>query len=397
MIFTRPGLAGRMAAQLLDPGPLDEALRSGLFLSGLRRTGKTTFLKHDLIPALEERGALVIYTDLWSDVAIDPAELVRTAIREALQAVQQPGSRLMQRLSAVKGASLEAVGIGFSFELEAVGRPGGATLAEALAELVDRTGTDVVLIVDEVQHALTSTAGSDMLLALKAARDAVNTRPDTVGHLLVVGTGSHRAYVAELTSRRNQAFAGAASVPYPLLGKEYLAHLRARLVADGVEPLPSQTALEAAFERLGHRPEELLKALQLLVRRHEANRDVDTVLEIVSSTLRAGMADIELHKIERLGPLADQVFQRIAAAADGEARGLYGREALDEFSTGLGRDVAATDVQRVLDELTAENVVMRAGHGRYSVTDPFVRTVWAERQQLASGALAAPDTDHGTR
>ena len=50
-----------MASQLLHPGVLDEGLRSGLFLSGLRRTGKTTFLRNDLIPALEQEGALVIY------------------------------------------------------------------------------------------------------------------------------------------------------------------------------------------------------------------------------------------------------------------------------------------------------------------------------------------------
>ena len=60
-IYRRPELAAQMTRQLLRPGVLDEGLRSGLFLSGLRRTGKTTFLLNDLIPALEEAGALVIY------------------------------------------------------------------------------------------------------------------------------------------------------------------------------------------------------------------------------------------------------------------------------------------------------------------------------------------------
>jgi hypothetical protein len=48
-----------MARQLLYPGMLDQGLHSGLFLSGLRRTGKTTFMQQDLIPALESMGALV--------------------------------------------------------------------------------------------------------------------------------------------------------------------------------------------------------------------------------------------------------------------------------------------------------------------------------------------------
>ena len=44
-ILQRPELAESMANQLLHPGVLDEGLRSGLFLSGLRRNGKTTFLE----------------------------------------------------------------------------------------------------------------------------------------------------------------------------------------------------------------------------------------------------------------------------------------------------------------------------------------------------------------
>jgi predicted AAA+ superfamily ATPase len=49
-IYRRTELATRMAGQLLSPGVLDEGLRSGLFLAGLRRTGKTTFLLTDLTP-----------------------------------------------------------------------------------------------------------------------------------------------------------------------------------------------------------------------------------------------------------------------------------------------------------------------------------------------------------
>jgi hypothetical protein len=79
-----------------------------------------------------------------------------------------------------------------------------------------------------------------MLLALKAARDAINPRPGTAGHFLFLGTGSHRALVGELTARRNQAFAGATSQPYPLLDREYVRHVLERLRAEGVEPLPSE-------------------------------------------------------------------------------------------------------------------------------------------------------------
>jgi hypothetical protein len=59
-IFRRPELAAQLASRLLHPSVLDEGLRSGLFLSGQRRTGKTTFLRNDLIPELERQGAVEI-------------------------------------------------------------------------------------------------------------------------------------------------------------------------------------------------------------------------------------------------------------------------------------------------------------------------------------------------
>ena len=54
-VFRRPHLATELAARLLRPGVLDEGLRSGLFLSGLRRTGKTTFLRNALVPELDSQ------------------------------------------------------------------------------------------------------------------------------------------------------------------------------------------------------------------------------------------------------------------------------------------------------------------------------------------------------
>lgn len=63
-IFRRPQLAQEMARQLLKPSALDLGLRSGMFMFGPHRSGKTTFLIQDLAPALEEGGALVIYVNL---------------------------------------------------------------------------------------------------------------------------------------------------------------------------------------------------------------------------------------------------------------------------------------------------------------------------------------------
>lgn len=140
---------------------------------------------------------------------------------------------MADRLKKLRHAEIALAGFKFGFKVEAVGTDGGPTLAEAFAQVVDQAKSDIVLIVDEVQHAITSEEGHQMLLALKAARDAINPRPETPGHFIFVGTGSHRALVSELTARRNQAFAGATSIAYPVLDRDYVEYLLARLHAEG--------------------------------------------------------------------------------------------------------------------------------------------------------------------
>lgn len=370
-----------MARQLLNPGVLDEGLRSGLFLSGMRRTGKTTFLQNDLIPALEEAGAIVIYVDLWSDTQRSPAHLILEAVRKALADLQSPSAEITKKLRRLSGADIGAFGFRFGFKLESLGTPDGATLAQALAEVVDQGRTNVVLIVDEVQHAITSEEGNQLLFALKAARDAINPRPDTPGYFLFVGTGSHRALVSELTARRNQAFAGATSVAYPVLEQDYVNYLLDRLKEEGMTTLPSPDVAARAFQTLGHQPEEMIKALRQLHFHLPPGADPDAYLPVIANTLRSTAADIELMKLEQLGGVATAIFDRIASA-EGGVRGIFSTDAAAQYSKAVGREVKVEELQPIVNELMATNLIMRKGHGLYGVTDPFVQEVWLERKAL---------------
>lgn len=170
-----------MANQLLNPGVLDEGLRSGFFLPGLRRTGKTTFLRNDLIPALQAAGALVMYVDLWSDTLANAATLVHNAIYKTFKELQTPGSAALEMLKRVNNVDPGAAGFKFGFKLDNIGNADGPTLAQALAEVVDQAKTNLVLIIDEVQHAISSDDGNQLPLKLKAARDAINPRPRHAG------------------------------------------------------------------------------------------------------------------------------------------------------------------------------------------------------------------------
>lgn len=382
-IFHRTALAQQMAQQLLRPGVLDEGLRSGLFISGVRRTGKTTFLQADLVPALENERALVIYVDLWSNTQANPATLIHSAIRKALQDLQTPVGVLADRLKRLRNAEIGVAGFKFGFKVDSVGTEHGPTFAEAFTEVVDQAETDLVLIVDEVQQAITSEDGNQMLLALKAARDAINLRPGTPGHFIFVGTGSHRALVSELTARRNQAFAGATSIAYPVLDADYVAHLLNRLGSEGLTAMPSLEVATQAFRTLGARPEEMLRALRELSLLLPPGGNPDSYLPVIAGTLRSAAADVEITKVEQLGALAMAVFQRIANNV-GDARGVFAAEALAVYGQATGREVRADEVQVVLNDLMAANIVMRRGHGLYGLTDPFVQEIWRERCALMS-------------
>jgi hypothetical protein len=389
MTFRRTELAGQMAAQLLRPSFLDTSLRSGLFLSGQRRVGKTTFLATDLIPALEALGAIVVYVDLWSQPQANPADLVHDAIRKTLKELQTPGSAILKRLKQITSVDAGAAGFKFGFKLADVGKDEGASLARAFSELIDQARTDVVLIVDEVQHALGSADGDHLLHALKAARDAINTRPGTPGYFLFIGTGSHRARVQELTLKGNQAFNGAVTNEFPVLGRDFIDHVLQQVRPQLGAMLPSADVTEAAFRSMGSRPEELMKALNIL-RSLPPDAQPDEHLPTIAQSLSAAAADVELQKVEAMGPLAEAVFSRICSIG-GDVKGVFTGEALKAYAAQIGREVTAQEVQGIVGMMTSANLLMRVRHGHYGVTDPFVEKAWLNK--LSADQLLRPPAD----
>ncbi len=391
MTFRRTALAEQMAQQLLRPSFLDTSLRSGLFLSGQRRVGKTTFLATDLIPALEALGAIVVYVDLWSQPQANPADLVHEAIRKTLKELQLPGSGILKRLKEVTNLEAGAAGFKFGFKLADVGKDDGVSLAQAFQELIDQARTDVVLIVDEVQHALGSADGDHLLHALKAARDAINTRPGTPGHFLFIGTGSHRARVQELTLKGNQAFNGAVTNEFPVLGRDFIDYVLAQVGPQLGAMLPSAQVTEAAFRSMGSRPEELMKALNVL-RSLPPDALPDEHLPTIAQSLGAAAADVELQKVEAMGPLAEAVFSRICSIG-GDVKGVFTGEALKAYAKQIGREVTAQEVQGIIGTMTSANLLMRVKHGHYGVTDPFVEKAWMNRLQADQLLRASPAGD----
>ena len=375
-VFHRTAYAEQMAQQLLQPSPLQMNVRSGVLLSGIRRVGKTTFLRQDLVPALEARGALVVYVDLWADRSKSPATLVLDAVRATLQQMQTPGSGLLQRF---KGLNLGAVGLTLGFQIEHLGTPGGATLAQAYSELVAKARVDVVLIVDEVQQALGTEDGTSLLHALKAARDAVNAQPGTPGYFLFLGTGSHKSLITDMATRHSQPFTGALTTAYEPLGQDFVQWQLQRIASAPGVVLPSAAVAMAGFEALGHRPEEMLKAL---VQLQSAQAPADQAFPIICATLASAAADVELRAIEEFGELGQAVFDFIAQGSETGVSGLFAEEAMASYAARTGSKVPTSQVQKLAEKMISANLIARPGHGIYTVADPFVRKVWLERRKL---------------
>ncbi|HEX5737316.1 MAG TPA: ATP-binding protein [Hydrogenophaga sp.] len=333
--------------------------------------------------ALEARNALVVYVDLWADRTKNPAVLVHDAVRSTLRELQTPGSRLLQRF---KGLSLGAAGFSFGFQLERIGEPGGVTLAQAFDELVEKAKVNVVLIADEVQQTLGTEEGFALRHALKAARDAVNAKPGTPGRFLFIGTGSHKSLLAEMTSRRAQPFAVPLSASYQGLGQDFVQWQLDRIAAAPGVVLPSVGAAWQGFQTMGHRPEELLKALRQL--QQAAGTDPDTAFRIICATLADAAADVELKAIDDLGELGKALFERIAAGGESGISGVFGADALAFYAERTGSPVETSQVQNIADKMVNANLVVRPTHGVYMVADPFVRKVW--RDKLALTNMGSP-------
>jgi hypothetical protein len=99
---------------------------------------------------------------------------------------------------------------------------------------------------------------------------------------------------------------------------------------------------------------------------------------MIVATVRTGIANAELVRLQEIGLLAEAIFDRIASNQQVETRGIYSGEAVEEYTKKLGRRVRNEEIQSVVQQLQAANIIMRLGHGTYAVVDPFVREIWLE-------------------
>lgn len=363
-LFKRTELAGEVADKILFTSPTS-ASSSGLFLAAPRRTGKSTFLREDLRPQLEAKGALVLYVDLWENRQTDPGDAIVNAIRTEL--AKHDG--VLKRLA--KSTGLDKISIaGNSFTLDKLGLAQGISLSAALSALSDDVQTPIVLVIDEAQHAITTDGGTNALFALKAARDELNSTRHK--GLRVVATGSNQDKLAMLRNSKDQAFFGAPLVRFPSLGREYVKWFCVH--ADLGATIDPEVVFEL-FSKASFRPEILGAAADTLRFAFGAEKqDIESrfyeevQLEIDSTNKEA------MRVIHSLTPLQSAVFQVLATAGpdyapfEGKTMELY-QSAMSSISPKSDVAPDLSNVQQALAALQEKGLVWKAARGVYALED----------------------------
>lgn len=356
--FHRPALAKRISDIILsDKGT------SGFFISAPRRTGKSTLIKEDISPELIKRGAHVILVDLWSDRSQEPSKLIADAIRKSFL----DNASLWDKVKKVANkATLPTFG---NISLESIGIGQSVTLSDALVELSNKIGKIIVMVIDEAQHAMTTSKGSDALYALKAARDLLNAS-DHHGFRLVA-TGSSRDKLSILVHGKDQAFYNANLFDLPHLGSDYL---QWELDEFPLDFKPSLAALELAFSKTGFKPEILRHALNQIMLDLDANASNadDKFLAVVNQRLR-DMQQQTIKEVRQLPPLEYAVL--VTMVEHEESFAPFRMEFAQKYAqvcaelTQEAVNINTSSIQYALDQLQEKGLVWKSARGAYALEE----------------------------
>ena len=371
--FHRPALASAYCDSLEGRGLLDS--RSGLFLAAPRRTGKSTFLREDLLPAMVKQGWTTIYVDLWSDKSKDPALLIANAIKLTIDQFAGVVAKL------AKATGLEKVNVfgALSLNLGTLGLPANLTLGDALEALSIVAKTPIALIVDEAQHALSTQAGMDAMFALKAARDRLN-QGSGKQPLSLVFTGSNRDKLAHLVLKRDQPFFGSQVTKFPLLGEDF-----SNAYTDYINPLLApdnqfdNKDMFEAFKLVGHRPEMLRSIV--------AEIAMDTGAKNLGEQLRGGAEELKNRiwgvmesEFSTLTDIQRAVLETIIK--QGNKFTPFSDAAMKTYALLTKQEnVTVPTVQTALDALREKGLVWRAAYGDYALEDESLVLWYKSRQE----------------
>lgn len=381
-IYRRKALAEAYCDAVAGRNPLRDA-RSGLFLAAPRRTGKSTFLRQDMVPAVELRDWYPIYVDLWSDKSRNPAELIAEIITAELEKFAPLPKRAIRAMGFQKiGASGTSIDIGDGKA------SGGLTIPAALEQLWKKAGKPIVLIIDEAQHALTTDEGQKTLFAIKAARDKLNQEAGKGLRLMLVMTGSSRDKLSFMVTRKSQAFYGAEITHFPLLDDGFVESFARNFNEQfSAQHKFSIEVLKKTFELVGRRPEMFNRVVSEAVMSCHGAEALDAMVMGEAATLqRQAWADFE-SLYTSLSPTQKAVLDAIARLSPHYEP--YSSDAMTAYKAVLGEEPATSSIQGAIKALQERELIWLASRGDYAFDDESLRQ-WYLTEHPEAPACAKP-------
>ncbi len=335
---------------------------SGLFLAGPRRVGKSTFLMEDLIPEAETRGWVPVYVDLWEDKQTDPALLIVEAIKKAIARYKGKLGKLANVVQIQKINLFSAVELDFSKP----GLPENMTLVNLLSYLRELTEKPVLLLIDEAQHALTTSAGLNAMFSIKSARDQLNTRHKSPDLMLVL-TGSNRDKLAQLVFKKDQPFFGSDITAFPLLGRDYTDFFTDQInqaLAAGNQF--DKTSMWEAFQLTGHRP-EVLRQMVARVALSNAAESFSKLLKQDAFLWHSKVWNEFESDFHALPPLHQTLLHLLIEQGRGWSP--FSEHSMQYYKAALKSSVSASAVQAAIQLLRDQGFIWQSSRGVYTLED----------------------------
>ena len=360
VVFNREKLAQAYCDSLEGRGFTDAT--SGLFLAGPRRVGKSTFLIQDLIPEAQGRDWLTVYVDLWSNRTIDPALLIVEAVKNTLMPYKSKLAKLAKQVQVKKVNILKLVELDFSSS----GLPDNITLTELLKHLIELVGQSVLLIIDEAQHALSSSDGVAAMFSMKSARDQINI-PGSNPNLMLTLTGSNRDKLAQLVIKKDQPFFGSEITSFPLLGREYTDFFTDKInQALSANNQFSKESVWEAFKLTGHRPEVLRQMVGRTALSNEAE-SFSALLKQDVSVWHSQMWEEFESDFNALNPLHKAILSLLIQ--EGKTWAPFSDESLQYYRQETAQEITASSVQKAISMLRDKGFIWQSSRGGYALED----------------------------
>lgn len=359
----RPELA-KSYLSLLQAGPV---VSTTIFAP--RRTGKTVFLRQDLMPAAEKAGFLVAYSDLWQ-TRLSPGIALIRGLEEAVEPktlTQKAWTKLQEPVKKVKARG-DLVGLKGELEVELMDPKKEATdMALRIEELIGKlvAKKPLLLLVDEAQE-LARTRENELIAT--ALRTALAKHRDK---MRVVFTGSSRSQLAHVFSNTDAPLytVGGAVQDFPLLGRELIEFVVEKFLSS------TQRALDAdelwnAFQGFHQQPEPLLEAVVAMM------MDPSIPLAKACELERANQDRDENHESTwaSLDDLQKHLVELFAAKPTAKP---FSTEVRKRFARAMGLNaIESVTIQYALRRLTEKTIVTKSARNLYVFeSDAFERWV----------------------